>query len=63
VQLVRRLCGAQADRVRIPVPARPTVRLVWRRCLFYVTLRPGARSQALQLSLYSWIKIAVAGGL
>jgi hypothetical protein len=43
------LLAMQVALVRFPY--RPDLRLVWKRWLFSVTLRPGARSQALQLRL------------
>jgi hypothetical protein len=36
--------------------ARPDLRFEWKRWLFSVTLRKGARSQALQLGLYNGLK-------
>jgi hypothetical protein len=43
------LPATQVARVRFPVSARPTFSV--EKCLFSVTLRQGARSQALQLRL------------
>jgi hypothetical protein len=43
------LLATQVARVRFPVPARPTFSV--EKWLFSVTLRQGARSQALKLRL------------
>jgi hypothetical protein len=40
--------------------SRPDLRLEWKRWLFSVTLRQGARSQALQLRLYNGFAVAQA---
>ena len=55
------LCAVRAARVQFPVPARPTISA--EKWHFSVTLHQVAHSQALQLSLYRWIKFEVAGGL
>jgi hypothetical protein len=48
------LPAKQVAWVRFPVPARPTFCV--EKWLFSVTLRQGARSQALQLRLYNVLK-------
>jgi hypothetical protein len=48
------LPAMQVARVRFPVPARPMFSV--EKWLYYVTLRRGVRSQALQLRLLNGVK-------
>jgi hypothetical protein len=48
------LLATQVARVQYPVPARPTFSV--EKWLFSVTMRQGARSQALPFEIIKWVK-------
>jgi hypothetical protein len=52
--MAERLATLPSTQARFPVPARPTFSV--EKCLFSLTLRQGARSQALQLRFLDGLK-------